>query len=98
MTLSSRLSRVIRDVNGGAAFVGEFARIMVFPDSSLPLIVICESEPEVTLWIACCIRSKRPGARLGDISRNNLYPYCEPGAFRASSSVVADSCLRTMIK
>ncbi len=32
-------------------------------------------------------------ARLGDISRNYLYPCCEPGAFRASSSVVADSCL-----
>jgi hypothetical protein len=29
--------------------VGEFVRIMAFPESSLPLIVICTLEPEVTL-------------------------------------------------
>ena len=41
---------------------------MAFPESSLPLIVICTIEPEVTSWIACCIRSKR-SERRADLGR-----------------------------
>ena len=43
--------------------VGEFVRIMGFPESSLPLIVIYTIGPEVALQIARCIRSKRPVRR-----------------------------------
>jgi hypothetical protein len=43
------MNRIFRDGNLQQPIEGEFARIMGFPESSLPLIVICTIEPEVTL-------------------------------------------------
>ncbi len=53
---------------------------MAFPDSSLPLIVISTTEPEVTSWIGRCYSIEESRARLGGIPRNNLYAMVRAGS------------------